>query len=65
VQATRATFLSDFALPNGISVTEWEGGPLMKEHRGLVQLVVSHPYCWKSARWLRRINFTDIKTPGS
>jgi len=61
---TTNLLLTDFASPDAIIVTEWEGRPLTKEHGGPVRLVVPHLYFWKSAKWLRRIDFIGINNAG-
>ncbi len=37
---------------------EYEGRPLTAEHGGPVRLVVPRLYFWKSAKWIRGIEFT-------
>ena len=49
--------LADFAAPDALLAHRWEGEPLPVEHGGPVRLVVPHLYFWKSAKWLRRIEF--------
>lgn len=49
--------LADFASEDGILATTWEGEPLTRNHGGPVRLVIPHLYFWKSAKWLRRIEF--------
>ncbi|HTO33972.1 MAG TPA: sulfite oxidase-like oxidoreductase [Pararhizobium sp.] len=49
--------LADFASEDGILATAWEGEPLTREHGGPMRLVIPHLYFWKSAKWLRRIEF--------
>ncbi|MBP2557523.1 DMSO/TMAO reductase YedYZ molybdopterin-dependent catalytic subunit [Neorhizobium galegae] len=61
---TTNLLLSDFASPDAIIVTEWEGKPLSEEHGGPVRLVVPHLYFWKSAKWLNRIEFLDRDQAG-
>ena len=61
---TTNLLLTDFASPDAIIVTEWEARPLTKEHGGPVRLVVPHLYFWKSAKWLRRIDFIGINNAG-
>jgi DMSO/TMAO reductase YedYZ molybdopterin-dependent catalytic subunit len=61
---TTNLILSDFASPDAILVTEWEGQPLTGEHGGPVRLVVPHLYFWKSAKWLHRIDFIGINNAG-
>ncbi len=54
---TTNLLLTDFAAPDAIIVTGWEDAPLSEEHGGPVRLVVPHLYFWKSAKWLKRIDF--------
>jgi DMSO/TMAO reductase YedYZ molybdopterin-dependent catalytic subunit len=61
---TTNLLLSDFASPDAILVTEWEGQPLAREHGGPVRLVVPHLYFWNSAKWIHRIEFLDSDRAG-
>jgi DMSO/TMAO reductase YedYZ molybdopterin-dependent catalytic subunit len=56
--------LMDFAAPDALLATSWEGQPLSREHGGPVRLVVPHLYFWKSAKWLRAIEFLPADVPG-
>ena len=56
--------LEDFAAEDSIAAHAWEGQPLTREHGGPVRLVVPHLYFWKSAKWLKRIEFTTKDAPG-
>ncbi len=56
--------LADFASPHALIAHGWEGEPLPLEHGGPVRLVVPHLYFWKSAKWLRRIEFIIADHPG-
>ena len=56
--------MEDFASPDALLVHSWEGEPLPLEHGGPVRLVVPHLYFWKSAKWLRRIDFVTADHPG-
>lgn len=56
--------LADFAAPGAMLVHAWEGRPLASEHGGPVRLVVPHLYFWKSAKWLKRIEFRTKDEPG-
>ncbi|KGF71801.1 molybdopterin-binding protein [Neosynechococcus sphagnicola sy1] len=40
------------------------GQPLPKEHGGPVRLVVPHLYAWKSAKWLRGLEFLEQEDLG-
>ena len=56
--------LMDFAAEDAILATHWEGEPITAEHGGPMRLVVPHLYFWKSAKWLRRIEFLDSDQAG-
>lgn len=56
--------LDDFAAPDALLAHSWEGKPLSAEHGGPVRLVVPHLYFWKSAKWLRGIEFRADNKPG-
>ena len=56
--------LADFAAPGALLAHSWEGKPLPVEHGGPVRLVVPHLYFWKSAKWLRRIEFVATDRRG-
>ena len=56
--------LADFAAEDAILATHWQGEPLSREHGGPMRLVVPHLYFWKSAKWLRRIDFIDRDQAG-
>ena len=40
------------------------GEPLEPQHGYPLRLVVPKRYAWKSAKWLRRLEFTDVNTRG-
>ena len=63
VVATLMT-LQDFSSPEAILVHSWEGAPLPLDHGGPVRLVVPHLYFWKSAKWIRKIEFATRDHPG-
>jgi DMSO/TMAO reductase YedYZ molybdopterin-dependent catalytic subunit len=44
--------------------SHWQGEPLTREHGGPVRVVVPKRYFWKSAKWVKRIRFTDQDHPG-
>lgn len=49
--------LADFAEPDVLLAHSWEGHPLPREHGGPVRAIVPKLYFWKSAKWIRRIEF--------
>lgn len=44
--------------------TTWEGEPISREHGGPVRVVIPKLYFWKSAKWLKRIEFASDDRPG-
>lgn len=42
----------------------WEGKPLAREHGGPVRIVLPKLYFWKSAKWIKRIEFSATDQPG-
>jgi DMSO/TMAO reductase YedYZ molybdopterin-dependent catalytic subunit len=43
---------------------QYDGEPLDPEHGGPARLLVPHLYFWKSAKWVRRLQFVDPEVPG-
>ena len=56
--------LAEFAAPDVLLATHWEGDPLTVEHGGPVRAVVPKLYFWKSAKWVKRISFAAKDQPG-
>jgi DMSO/TMAO reductase YedYZ molybdopterin-dependent catalytic subunit len=56
--------LEDFAAEDALLAHGWEGQPLAAKHGGPLRLVVPHLYFWKSAKWLRGIEFLRDDQPG-
>jgi DMSO/TMAO reductase YedYZ molybdopterin-dependent catalytic subunit len=56
--------LMDFAAPDAILATHWQGQPLTREHGGPMRAVVPHLYFWKSAKWLSRIELIGADRAG-
>jgi DMSO/TMAO reductase YedYZ molybdopterin-dependent catalytic subunit len=56
--------LQDFAAEGALLAHSWQGQPLTRDHGGPVRLVVPHLYFWKSAKWLKRIEFLAQDYPG-
>jgi len=50
--------LDQFDQPDVFLVHQWEGKPISREPGGPVRMLVPRLYLWKSAKWLRRIQFT-------
>jgi DMSO/TMAO reductase YedYZ molybdopterin-dependent catalytic subunit len=40
-----------------------DGEPLMREHGWPLRLVIPHLYFWKSAKWVRGLNFMSKDQP--
>jgi DMSO/TMAO reductase YedYZ molybdopterin-dependent catalytic subunit len=56
--------LEDFATEDALLAHGWSGAPLALEHGGPVRLVVPHLYFWKSAKWLKAVEFLEHDAPG-
>lgn len=56
--------LADFAAPTAILAHGWQGKPLARDHGGPMRLVIPHLYFWKSAKWLKGIDFLAADKPG-
>ncbi len=56
--------LDQFDQPDVLLVHGWEGKPLSRQHGGPLRVVVPGLYFWKSAKWVRRIQFTISDRPG-
>ena len=44
--------------------TRFGGQPLQRDHGGPARLLVPHLYFWKSAKWIRSLQFTDRDEAG-
>ena len=56
--------LEDLDRPENLLALTHDGDPLTPEHGGPVRLLVPHLYFWKSAKWIRRIEFATSDHPG-
>ena len=56
--------LAEFAVPDALLATHWEGEPLTVEHGGPLRVVVPQLYFWKSAKWVKKITFVAEDQPG-
>lgn len=56
--------LEDLLRPTTLFVLRHDGEPLPSEHGHPVRLVVPHLYAWKSAKWVRGIEFRATDAPG-
>jgi DMSO/TMAO reductase YedYZ molybdopterin-dependent catalytic subunit len=56
--------LDDFLRDENFFATHHSGEPLTREHGWPVRLVVPHLYFWKSAKWVRGVQFMAADRPG-
>lgn len=56
--------LADFAAQEAMLATHWQGQPLTRAHGGPMRAVVPHLYFWKSAKWLKGIEFIGADRAG-
>ncbi|RIH86040.1 sulfite oxidase-like oxidoreductase [Calidithermus roseus] len=56
--------LDDFLRPENLLAHTLFGEPLPREHGGPLRLIVPHLYAWKSAKWLRDLEFTQDEKLG-
>jgi DMSO/TMAO reductase YedYZ molybdopterin-dependent catalytic subunit len=48
----------------GMIATAYEGKPIPAEHGGPARLLVPHLYFWKSAKWVKALQFTERDEAG-
>jgi len=56
--------LEAFSEENVLIAHSWEGAPLTREHGAPARAIVPSWYFWKSAKWIKRIEFSDVDKPG-
>ena len=56
--------LEDCLRPNVLLATHANGAELTPDHGYPLRLVVPHLYAWKSAKWLRGVEFSIADAPG-
>lgn len=56
--------LDQFARPGVLLVDRWQDQPISRQHGGPVRVLIPQLYLWKSAKWIRRIEFTGRDRPG-
>jgi DMSO/TMAO reductase YedYZ molybdopterin-dependent catalytic subunit len=61
---TTNLLMKDFDREGNLLAYKHGGEPLPAEHGGPVRLLVPHLYFWKSAKWLRGLEFIDKDRPG-
>jgi DMSO/TMAO reductase YedYZ molybdopterin-dependent catalytic subunit len=50
--------VADLVNGKAMIATRYEGKPLTAEHGGPARLLVPHLYFWKSAKWIKALQFT-------
>ena len=56
--------LADFAVEDALLADTHDGEPINADHGGPVRLIVPHLYAWKSAKWLKSLEFVEKDQPG-
>jgi len=56
--------LADFAAEDVMLAWSWNGQPISREHGGPLRVVIPKLYFWKSAKWIKRIEFSPYDKPG-
>ena len=56
--------LEVFADPDVMLVHTCEGRPISREHGGPLRVLIPRWYLWKSAKWVKRIEFSAEDRPG-
>jgi DMSO/TMAO reductase YedYZ molybdopterin-dependent catalytic subunit len=55
---------ADFAAEAAMIVHAWDGKPLTRAHGGPARALIPHLYLWKSAKWLKGIDFLAADQAG-
>ena len=56
--------IEDIREGRAMVATSYDGDEIPAEHGGPVRLLVPHLYFWKSAKWLKSLEFVDGDRPG-
>lgn len=56
--------VEDLVDGRGMVAYEFDGAPVEPEHGGPARLLVPHLYFWKSAKWVRGLQFMEEDEPG-
>ncbi len=56
--------LEQFAQPDVMLAHTWNGQPISREHGGPLRGMIPKFYLWKSAKWLKRMEFVTQDHPG-
>jgi len=49
--------LDRFDAPDAMIAHAWNGAPIERDHGGPARVVIPSLYFWKSAKWVRRVEF--------
>ena len=52
--------LADFSADDVMLAWSWNGEPISREHGGPLRVVIPKLYFWKSAKWIKRIEFSVL-----
>lgn len=61
---TTNTALDDLLADDALLALKHDGADLEPDHGGPLRMVVPQLYFWKSAKWLRALEFLDVNPPG-
>lgn len=61
---TTSMSVSDLFANHVLFADYHNGKPLRPEHGGPVRLIIPHLYGWKSAKWVKSVEFTERQRPG-
>ncbi|MFT5524246.1 MAG: DMSO/TMAO reductase YedYZ molybdopterin-dependent catalytic subunit [Pirellulaceae bacterium] len=56
--------LKDFLADDALLTDTHDGAPISPDHGGPVRAMVPQLYAWKSAKWIRGIELSDVDKPG-
>jgi len=56
--------IEDMLLDNVLLALRFDNQPLAADHGGPMRTLVPHLYLWKSAKWVRGLEFSDTDKPG-
>ncbi len=56
--------LEQFDQPDCLLVHKWNGAPISRQHGGPLRGMIPKFYLWKSAKWVKRLEFTALDEPG-
>jgi DMSO/TMAO reductase YedYZ molybdopterin-dependent catalytic subunit len=56
--------LADFSADDVLLAWSWNGQPIGREHGGPLRVVIPKLYFWKSAKWIKGLEFSVLDKPG-